>query len=347
MSHSLIESLEDRRLFKAPPTVTAVFADNRGQAEITLSRNVKFGVNPVLVFTAGADDELGTADDVAVSDVTFQFVAKKFRMVVNTNTALGEAYRIRLRSERIFAVNAGGDPVTGRKFLDGEFDMALPSGNGESGGDFRFSANSQTNARPVVRIATSLGNINVRLRPDLAPSSVDNFLSYMNSNRYDNTFFSRSADEFVLQGGGARVVENEDKKLRVVQDVLDSGIGTEPQLLGNRNVLGTLAFARSGPNNLATNQFFFNLADNPVLDEPGDQNTFYTPFAQPVGTADVNVITTIGQQQRRDLSDDISIEIPGGFDQVPQATSDPSLPALENIVMIRRVSQRMDLTFGG
>src|SRR5262245_9118057 len=58
-----------------------------------------------------------------------------------------------------------------------------------------------TNA-PVVVMKTSMGEIRMRLAPDKAPISVENFLAYVDKQFYDGTIFHRVIPSFMIQGGG-------------------------------------------------------------------------------------------------------------------------------------------------
>ena len=49
---------------------------------------------------------------------------------------------------------------------------------------------------------TSLGDIPVELRPDVAPVNVANFLTYVNSGAYNTSLIHRVAAGFINQGGG-------------------------------------------------------------------------------------------------------------------------------------------------
>ena len=117
---------------------------------------------------------------------------------------------------------------------------------------------------PIVRFATSLGNIDVQLLANDAPNTVTNFLSYVNSGAYANTFFHRSVSKFVIQGGGYQV--NSDGSITQIQT--QAPIGPE---IKDSNVRGTLAMALSGSppdQHSATDQWFFNLADNSASLDP-------------------------------------------------------------------------------
>ena len=58
-----------------------------------------------------------------------------------------------------------------------------------------------------VIIETSLGDIEILLRDDVAPQTVANFLNYVNDGDYDNTFIHRNIAGFIIQGGGFTFVD--------------------------------------------------------------------------------------------------------------------------------------------
>ena len=134
-----------------------------------------------------------------------------------------------------------------------------------------------TNSR--IRFKTSAGDINVELFDKTAPRTVANFFNYITSNRYDDTIFHRLASGFVLQGGGFKFDATTDSFPAIP-------VGpTVQNEFGASNTLGTIAMAKSPNNpNSATNQFFFNLANNSgTLDT---QNGGFTVFGRLVGAAD-------------------------------------------------------------
>jgi peptidyl-prolyl cis-trans isomerase A (cyclophilin A) len=123
---------------------------------------------------------------------------------------------------------------------------------------------------PKVKFATSAGDFVVEVYPDKAPKTVENFLQYVKDKHYDGTVFHRVIDNFMIQGGGydARYAE---KKTRAPvahegREALAKG--------GDKNVVGTLAMARTNDPNSATAQFFINVKDNDFLNPtpipPGD-----------------------------------------------------------------------------
>jgi peptidyl-prolyl cis-trans isomerase A (cyclophilin A) len=123
---------------------------------------------------------------------------------------------------------------------------------------------------PRVKFATTAGDIVVEVYPDKAPKTVENFLQYVKDKHYDGTIFHRVIDNFMIQGGGFDVNYVQKPTRPPVphegQEALAKG--------GLKNVVGTLAMARTGDPNSATSQFFINVNDNssldPVVIPPGD-----------------------------------------------------------------------------
>ena len=134
-----------------------------------------------------------------------------------------------------------------------------------------FIANSVlADEAPKVRFTTSAGDFVVEVYPDKAPKTVENFLQYVRDKHYDGTIFHRVIDNFMVQGGGFDVKFLERKSRPPVahegREALTRG--------GPKNVVGTLAMARTNDPNSATAQFFINVRDNAFLDPtlipPGD-----------------------------------------------------------------------------
>lgn len=115
------------------------------------------------------------------------------------------------------------------------------------------------NLFPKVKFVTSHGDIVVELDRSKAALTVNNFLSYVKKNSYNNTVFHRLEPEFVLQGGGYNSEYQPIEELKPVFNESGNGL---------LNKTGTIAMARLNAPHTATSQFYFNLNDNPSLD-PG------------------------------------------------------------------------------
>ena len=115
---------------------------------------------------------------------------------------------------------------------------------------------------PQVLFKTSAGNFTVEVYPDKAPKTVANFLQYVRDKHYDGTIFHRVIPTFMVQGGGFDA-KYQEKPTR--PPVVHEGRQARAKG-GDRNVVGTLAMARTSDPNSATSQFFINVADNAPLD---------------------------------------------------------------------------------
>ena len=135
---------------------------------------------------------------------------------------------------------------------------------------------------PKVRFATSAGDFVVEVYPDKAPKTVANFLQYVRDKHYDGTVFHRVIDNFMVQGGGFDASYTQKPPRPPVahegREALAKG--------GDKNVVGTLAMARTNDPDSASSQFFINVRDNDFLN-PSVQSPGYTVFGKVVSGMDV------------------------------------------------------------
>jgi cyclophilin family peptidyl-prolyl cis-trans isomerase len=113
----------------------------------------------------------------------------------------------------------------------------------------------------IVVFETSKGNIEITLNQDKAPITTANFLKYVNEGFYTGTVFHRVIPGFMVQCGG--FTKEGDQKQTHDPIKLESGNGL-------KNLIGTVAMARTSIPDSATSQFFINVAKNDFLNNaPG------------------------------------------------------------------------------
>jgi peptidyl-prolyl cis-trans isomerase A (cyclophilin A) len=143
---------------------------------------------------------------------------------------------------------------------------------------FSQTAQGAAGSHPKVLLKTTLGNIEVELDPQAAPKSVANFLQYVNSGQYGGTIFHRVVPGFVIQGGGFDTHLNEKPTRAPIPLESNNGL---------KNTAGTIAMARTADPDSATDEFYFNTVDNPMLDYPGRDGHGYAVFGKVIAGFDV------------------------------------------------------------
>lgn len=119
-------------------------------------------------------------------------------------------------------------------------------------------AQTETAKNTQIIMETSKGTITLELFDDKAPTTVKNFLSYVNEGFFTNTLFHRVIPNFMIQGGGF----NEDLTRKSTKaPIINEAAPNVP------NIRGTIAMARTNNPNSATSQFFINVVDNLFLNK--------------------------------------------------------------------------------
>ncbi|MCX7170494.1 MAG: peptidylprolyl isomerase [Proteobacteria bacterium] len=158
----------------------------------------------------------------------------------------------------------------------------------------------------IVRLQTSLGIVDIQLLDAEAPLTVANFLSYVNSGAYNNSFIHRSVPAFVIQGGGYtwNSTTNSDTPIPAHPPVVNEFSSSRS------NLRGTMAMAKVGGNpDSATCEWFINLADNSAnLDT---QNGGFTVFGRVMNNG-MEIIDAIAALP--------TVNAGGAFDKLPLAT---------------------------
>lgn len=177
-------------------------------------------------------------------------------------------------------------------------------------------------ATTTVRLATTLGTIDVLLYDDAAPRTVANFLAYVASDAYRNSFIHRSVPGFVIQGGGFVW----DDATANVKNVASRGNLVNEFSLARSNKRGTIAMAKLGGDpDSATSQWFINLADNSAnLDF---QNGGFTVFGE-VSASSMAVVDAIAALPR--------VNAGSPFDSLPVAGAVGATIGKSNLVLVTR-----------
>ncbi|MGX9135704.1 peptidylprolyl isomerase [Rummeliibacillus sp. JY-2-4R] len=108
----------------------------------------------------------------------------------------------------------------------------------------------------LVEMKTTLGAIKIKLFPELAPKTVENFLTHAKNGYYEGIIFHRVIKDFMIQGG----------------DPTGTGMGGEsiyghsfedefaPELM---NIRGALSMANAGPNTNGSQFFIVHMSQVP------------------------------------------------------------------------------------
>lgn len=113
-----------------------------------------------------------------------------------------------------------------------------------------------SNAADTVEMQTNKGLIVIELDRAKAPTTVENFLSYVKEGFYDGLVFHRVIEGFMIQGGGFSPDMRQKSAHAPIKNEADNGL---------RNEEGTIAMARTNDPNSATAQFFINVKSNTFL----------------------------------------------------------------------------------
>ena len=123
-------------------------------------------------------------------------------------------------------------------------------------------------AQTLAQFHTPVGDMLVELYDQEKPVTVQNFLRYVNSDRYNDMYMHRWVPGFVVQGGGF-ITTNRHTAVATLAPLPVFPAITNEYSVGRTfgNQFGSIAMARvGGLTNSATSQWFFNLGNNSGLD---------------------------------------------------------------------------------
>lgn len=115
---------------------------------------------------------------------------------------------------------------------------------------------------PIVTIKMKNGNImKAELYPDLAPNTVNNFISLIKKGFYDGVIFHRVIPGFMIQGGDPEGTGMGGPGYSIKGEFTGNGFKNDL-----KHTKGVLSMARTMAPNSAGSQFFIMVADAPHLD---------------------------------------------------------------------------------
>lgn len=182
-------------------------------------------------------------------------------------------------------------------------------------------------AQTMVRLHTTQGPVDFRLLDTEAPRTVANFLTYVRSGAYADTFIHRVVTGFVVQGGG----------FAWPAGGYSGHITTNPPVANEfsaarTNSRGTVAMAKVGGNpDSATSEWFVNLANNAGVAPNGldFQNGGFTVFAR-VTTPGMAVVDRIAA---------LRIVSASPFDTLPVVDLTTNTIQRNNLVLLTAVTE--------
>jgi cyclophilin family peptidyl-prolyl cis-trans isomerase len=172
-----------------------------------------------------------------------------------------------------------------------------------------WSLSLAATSNPRVLLQTDLGQIVIELFPREAPTTVRNFLEYVDNDFYTDTVFHRVVPGFVIQGGGftpelvakkpQAILANELVKREPAKSESSNGLKNDYEMVAMANT-----GVRTNEIKTETPQFFINLQSNPALNTNG-QKPGYTVFGKVI--------------EGMDVAEKISLKPRGMYEQFPES----------------------------
>ena len=115
---------------------------------------------------------------------------------------------------------------------------------------------------PIVTITMENGDVmKLELYPDVAPISVNNFISLINKHFYDGLTFHRIIDGFMIQGGDPEGTGRGGSDETIKGEFSENGVKNDIS-----HERGVISMARSSDPDSASSQFFIVQSDSTYLD---------------------------------------------------------------------------------
>lgn len=114
---------------------------------------------------------------------------------------------------------------------------------------------------PIVTFETTQGTIEAELYPEIAPNTVNNFLSLVGKGFYDGLIFHRVINGFMIQGGDPDGVGTGGPGYSIKGEFAQNGFANDL-----KHTAGVLSMARAMHPDSAGSQFFIMHKNAPHLD---------------------------------------------------------------------------------
>lgn len=156
-------------------------------------------------------------------------------------------------------------------------------------------------ANPIVTINLESGRLmRVELYPDIAPNTVNNFISLINRGFYNGVIFHRVIENFMIQGGDPEGTGRGGPGYSIRGEFTSNGFKNKL-----KHTRGVISMARAQNPDSAGSQFFIMHKDAPHLD--GNYAAFGVVIE---GTKEIDRIVKIKQDyQNRPLIDQVMKEV--------------------------------------
>ncbi len=148
---------------------------------------------------------------------------------------------------------------------------------------------NKTKEVDMATIETKYGNVRIKLFPNSAPKTVENFIKLANESFYNGTKFHRVIQDFMIQGGDPLSKDDTKKDqwgsggpdYKFTDEINPWGLGVDDatikanqdqgyvydrKLNSIKNTPGSVAMANSGPNTNGSQFFIITEKDQPHLD---------------------------------------------------------------------------------
>ena len=117
-------------------------------------------------------------------------------------------------------------------------------------------------ANPIVTITMENGDVmKAELYPDIAPNTVNNFISLIKKGFYDGVIFHRVISGFMIQGGDPEGTGRGGSDETIKGEFSENGVKNDIS-----HERGVISMARSSDPDSASSQFFIVQSDSTYLD---------------------------------------------------------------------------------